>query len=128
MKTIHKYTWVFVIIILMAAGIGAGLLSLLLSDARPVVDNVRVGDTLIRNMPIEEAGLIINDYYEDLNKNGALKIEVDEIPFTIPYSDIDVDFDIEKTMEYLVDKLPKNEMEQYFRGTSRRIISGLLYL
>lgn len=119
MKTIHKYTWVFVIIILMAAGIGAGLLSLLLSDARPVVDNVRVGDTLIRNMPIEEAGLIINDYYEDLNKNGALKIEVDEIPFTIPYSDIDVDFDIEKTMEYLVDKLPKNEMEQYFRGTSK---------
>ena len=82
----------------MAAGLDGHSHSCFLMLA--VVDNVRVGDTLI-NMPIEEAGLIINDYYEDLNKN-VFEIGV---PFTIPYSDIDVDFDIEKTMEYLVDKL-----------------------
>lgn len=118
MKLLHKYTWVFLIIILIAAGVGAGMLSLSLSDADQTVDNVKVGDTLLNNISIEDARLIINRYYGELSKKGVLAIEIDEIPFTIPYSDIDVDFDINKTMEYLAAQLPQNSMEQYFHVTS----------
>lgn len=115
MKSIHKHTWVLLIAIFIAAGVGAGLLSLLFSDANLRIQNVKAGDILINDASIEETRSIINEYYDNLSKKGGLEIEVDGILFGIPYSDIDVNFDIDKTMENLISRLPRNKMEQYFQ-------------
>lgn len=127
MKPTNRFIWVIVIIFQMILGTGVGLLFLSNTDVEPRIISNKVGEITLEDVSIEESQQIISQYYSDWIKNGSLKVEIDNIPFSIPYSDIEVKIDIDKTMDNLVASLPKNSLETYFYDTSRENVLVPVY-
>lgn len=116
MKLTNKSLWAFLILIQILFGTGIGLLCLSLSKTEPEIVTAKAGDIALDDVPIEYARNVILDYYAEQINNGEILMEINGIPFSIPYQDIDVKVDIDKTMENIKDKMPKNEFERLFQG------------
>lgn len=116
MKLTKKSLWAVLIIILSILGTGAGLLILYCTKTEPVMINSKAGDITLDGLSIEDARNKISDFYESQTEKGELRIEINGMPFSIPYQDIDVNVDIDNTMENIKKQMPKNGFESLFSG------------
>lgn len=95
------------------------MLVLSVSKTQPQFTNIKVADIDLDGISIEEGRQVLDEYYHEQIKNGSLIIEIDGTPFSIPYSDIDVKVDMNKTIENLAASLPSSVLEKYFLDSSK---------
>lgn len=81
------------------------------------VVSFKAGEIELNGVTVEYAREVISDYYTEQINNGELKIEINGIPFSIPYQDIDVNVDIDKTIENIKNRMPENGFEKLFSGS-----------
>ncbi|MGI6084557.1 MAG: peptidoglycan binding domain-containing protein [Acetivibrionales bacterium] len=117
MKLTNKSLWAFLIIILSVLGTGIGLSLLYVTKTEPVVINTKAGDIVLDGLSIEDARNKIVDYYKSQTEKGELRIEINGMPFSIPYLDIDVHVDIDNTIETLKHIIPKNGFDKLFSAS-----------
>lgn len=112
MKFTNKSLWAFLIIIMILLGTGSGLF--LISVTQPESENVTVktGGITLDGVSIENANEVLTNYYSKQIEEGMLKIEINSASFSIPYQDIDVKVDIDKTIENMKERMPKNGLEE----------------
>jgi hypothetical protein len=114
MKRSINILWAFFFVIQILFGTGAGLL--FLSVLKPVSETVtvKIGEIALNDVTIEYAREVLSDYYAKQIESSELRIEIEGIPFSVPYRDIDVNVDIDKTLENIKNGLPKNGFEMLF--------------
>ncbi len=117
MKLIKNYLWALLIVVLTFLGTGAGLLFLSVSKNEPEFVATKAGDMSLEGLSSEDAKKALSDYFKKLTGKSELKIEINGMPFSIPYQDIDVNVDIDKTMENMMDKMPENGLEKLFSSS-----------
>lgn len=79
------------------------------------VVSFKAGEIELNGVTVEYAREVISDYYTEQINNGELKIEINGIPFSIPYQDIDVNVDIDKTIENIKIECLKMDLKTIFR-------------
>lgn len=112
MKFTNKSLWAFLIVIQILLGTGSGLLFLSVTQTESENVTVKAGEITLDGVSVEYAREVISGYYLKQIEEGKLKIEINGVPFSIPYQDIDVNVDIDKTIENMKDKMPKNGFEE----------------
>jgi hypothetical protein len=117
MKFTNKSIWALLIIIQIILGTGASLLLLSATKTDSGVVSFKAGEIELNGVTVEYAREVISDYYTEQINNGELKIEINGIPFSIPYQDIDVNVDIDKTIENIKNRMPENGFEKLFSGS-----------
>ncbi|MGI6123772.1 MAG: peptidoglycan binding domain-containing protein [Acetivibrionales bacterium] len=116
MKLTKNSLWALLIIFLTILGIGSGFSILSVSKIEPAMVNTKVGDVTLNGASLEYAREVISDFYISQIEKSELKIEINGVLFSIPYQDIDVNVDIDKTMESLEQQMPKNGFEKLFQS------------
>lgn len=117
MKFTNKSIWALLIIIQIILGTGVSLLLLSATKTDSGVVSFKAGEIELNGVTVEYAREVISDYYTEQINNGELKIEINGIPFSIPYQDIDVNVDIDKTIENIKNRMPENGFEKLFSGS-----------
>lgn len=117
MKFTNKSFLAFLIVIQIILGAGSGLL--FLAVTQPESENVtaKAGEITLDGVSVEYAKEVLSDYYLKQIEEGKLKIDINGVSFSIPYQDIDVNVDIDKTIENIKDQMPKNGLEELLSET-----------
>ncbi len=117
MKFTNKSFWAFLIVIQILLGSGSGLLFLSVTQTKSENVTVKAGDITLNSVSVEYAREVLSDYYKKQIEEGKLIIEINDVPFSIPYQDIDVNVDIDNTIDSMKDKMPKNGFEELLSET-----------
>ncbi|NLX64968.1 MAG: hypothetical protein GX022_09395 [Clostridiaceae bacterium] len=114
MKFQVKNLWAIFIVIQILFGTGTGLLLLSATKINTEIVSVSTDEITLDDVSIEHLRDVLSDYYTEKIENGEIKIEIDGIPFSVPYQDIDVNVDLDKTIENIKSRMPENGFEMLF--------------
>lgn len=114
MKFSAKTLWAVLIIIQILFGTGTGLLLLSAIKINSEIVTVRTGEITLDGVSVENLREVLSDYYNKKIENSEIKIEIDGITFSVPYQDIDINVDIDKTVENIKSKMAGNGFEMLF--------------
>ena len=110
----RKYFWFLFIAFQSLLGLLAGFLLLSSIGTHTVPAGTRMGGLSIGNLSFTEIEPAVSSYYGELEKNGALIIEIDRTPLKLSYASIDAFVDAKRTAENIRKSVPQNELEKFF--------------
>jgi len=114
MKFQAKTLWAILIVIQILFGSGTGLLLLSATKVNTEIVSVSTDEITLDSVSIEYLREVLSDYYTKKIENSEIKIEIEGIPFSVPYEDIDIIVDLDKTIENIKSRLPENGFETLF--------------
>lgn len=122
MKGYKRFSWLFVLMLQVFLGIGVAFFALSLMKVDTVPENTYIGDFSVGGMTLEQARNALDTYFEDKVKASVLILEVDQSSYKIPYSDLDVSVDVDKTLESLKMATPSNSLSLFLKGSENELL------
>ncbi len=119
MKRFKSFSWLFVMMLQIFLGIGVGFFALSFMKVQTVAESTHVGALSLGGMSLEEARKAVEPYLKDKIKAGVLTLEVDKTTYKIPYSDLDVAVDLDKTLENLKASMPSSGLGELFMNSGK---------
>ena len=114
MKFQFKSLWAIFIVIQILCGTGAGLLLLSATKTNTEIVSISTDEITLDNVSVEYLREVLADYYTKKIANGEIKMMIEGMPFSVSYRDIDVNVNLDKTIENIRNVMPKNGFEMLF--------------
>jgi len=121
MKGFKRFSWLLVLMLQVFLGVGAGFIALSFMRVETVAESTTLGTVPVGGMNMDDARKSLETYLQEKIKNGVLTLEVDQSTHRIPYTELDVSVDMDKTLENLQAVQASNSLDELLNGMGKDI-------
>lgn len=113
--------WLIFIAIQILIGTAAGFIAVSLTKSEIIPAGVMIGNVSVGDMSYKDAEKAIKEYYDLFSKQSGLSLSIDDHQTLIPFREIDLRFDAQKTMESIRNQT-ENPISRFVSGHSASVV------